>query len=290
MPTEHGFISDLKYYSKKKRLLRYFYGEAMGLYYRTRYQLIPKLWLLTYGKLDNVLFYRFDARRVLAKEFEDALRQPDGTLIRMGNYLIDKQQTFSEPPVVYSLGVLTDTSFDVAVAEHYDTHVYLFDPAPIAADYISKNPHPQLTFFDYGVWTENTTTVFSCPEKEGRSPSMLMAHKGKKFTAECRTLEDIMNSLGHENVDILKMDIEGAALPILEDLVEKNRKLPTQIVVEFERYEAEIIQFCEFYVRVQKLMDAFTERGYQVYNLPRRYHKYNCLELLFTKRKSFTHQ
>lgn len=286
MPTEHGLISDLKFYSKKKRLLRYLYGEVMSIYYRGRYQLLPRLWLLTFGKLDNLLFYRFDARRVLAKEFEESLAQPDQHLIPMGNYFIDQQQCFSSPPVVYSLGVLTDTSFDRAVADYYNTDVYLFDPAPIAVDYMHKNPSPKLHFYPFGVWIENTTTVFSCPKEEGRSPSMLISHAGKQFSAECRTLDAIKAELGHDRIDILKMDIEGAALPILEDLVASGAQLPTQIIVEFERYENSIAKYCEFYVRIEKLIKTFADQGYQTFNLPRAYHKYNCLELLFTKRSN----
>jgi len=46
------------------------------------------------------------------------------------------------------------------------------------------------------------------------------------------TLDKIMRKLGHEKIDILKMDIEGAEYEVIEDIIEKSI-FPGQILIEF---------------------------------------------------------
>ena len=47
-----------------------------------------------------------------------------------------------------------------------------------------------------------------------------------------RTLRTIMKDLGHEQIDVLKMDIEGAEYGVLAGLLESTVR-PVQILVEF---------------------------------------------------------
>jgi hypothetical protein len=47
-----------------------------------------------------------------------------------------------------------------------------------------------------------------------------------------RSLKTIMASLGHEQVDILKMDIEGAEYGVLEGMLNSPLR-PTQLLLEF---------------------------------------------------------
>jgi FkbM family methyltransferase len=37
-----------------------------------------------------------------------------------------------------------------------------------------------------------------------------------------KTLKDIMNELGHEHIDVLKMDIEGSEYDVLENILNEN--------------------------------------------------------------------
>jgi hypothetical protein len=49
---------------------------------------------------------------------------------------------------------------------------------------------------------------------------------------QMRSLEDIITQLGHQQVDILKMDIEGAEYQVLESVL-KNSSVINQILIEF---------------------------------------------------------
>lgn len=273
MPTEHGLLSDLVFYSKKRRLIRYLKGEVAKLYYSNRTQ-----WSLLF---DDYILSRFDPFRVLARRFEKSLPMLGDDHVRLGNYYLNSTVSYPAPPVIYSLGVLTDISFDKAVADYYGTNVYMFDPAPVAIDYMSKQYDERLRFYPYGVWIEDKVMDFMFPKDPGRSPSMFMQHDGGVFSATCKSFTTIMRELNHHKIDILKMDIEGAALPILESMLLDDVALPSQIVVEFENVNPSFFEFCEFYFRLHKLIDTMTKKGFMVVNLPRKYNFYRSVELLF---------
>lgn len=42
------------------------------------------------------------------------------------------------------------------------------------------------------------------------------------FVAECRKLSNIMKELGHEHIDLLKLDIEGAWRKIIQNIVDEH--------------------------------------------------------------------
>ncbi|MDO6709369.1 FkbM family methyltransferase [Aliiglaciecola sp. 2_MG-2023] len=275
MPTEHGLISDLKFYTKKKRLKRYLKGEFRRFYRLKKQQLA--------FALEDYFLYKFDPFRVIAKRFEKSLPTINENYVKVGNYYLDSRILYKQSPIIYSLGVLTDISFDKAAISRFQTNVYLFDPAPIAAEYMSKQKDINLHFFPIGVWIKDSKMPFMYSKDRGRSPSMFIKHDGGIFEATCKSLKTIMSELGHNKIDILKMDIEGAALPLLEDLLEQEFSLPSQIVAEFENIRPNLEEFCDFYLRVTRLITRLNNLGYEVVNLPRDFSFYRSVELLFSK-------
>lgn len=275
MPTEHGLISDLKYYSKKKRLVRYLRGEIKRAYYH-------------YKKVTNFFFgdyflYRFDPYRVLAKRFEFSLRRLNENHFKVGNYMLDSRVKYDAPPIIYSLGILTDISFDKSVIDYYKTDIFMFDPAPLAIEFMGLQTDKRFKFYPIGVWTKDCWVEFMYAKDRGRSPSMFIQHDGGTFEAECKSLQTIMTELQHQHIDILKMDIEGAALPILEHMISEKLPLPSQIVVEFENINPTFQQFCDFYNRVIRLINVLEKQNYEVFNLPRDYSFYRSVELLIVR-------
>ncbi|MGL1863427.1 MAG: FkbM family methyltransferase [Pseudodesulfovibrio sp.] len=53
------------------------------------------------------------------------------------------------------------------------------------------------------------------------------------FEAECLTLNSIHNRLNHDEISLLKMDIEGAENAVIGDLVE-SWELPEILCIEFD--------------------------------------------------------
>jgi FkbM family methyltransferase len=128
--------------------------------------------------------------------------------------------------ICYCIGVGLDASFDFALVEQFGCRVFSFDPTPKAISYMehAQYDHTRLHFLPVGVWNEDTELRFFSPANpEETSHSVFDLHgTGKHFTAECRKLSTIMQDLGHEHIDLLKLDIEGAWRNVIKNIAEER--------------------------------------------------------------------
>ncbi len=90
----------------------------------------------------------------------------------------------------------------------------------------------------------------------------------------------------HDNVDVVKLDIEGASIQVIEDFLGENI-LPNQIVVELEYSESDRIieeEFNDWSKKLKELITLMKSKKYKCYNLPRYSHlPYSTIEVLFVK-------
>lgn len=138
--------------------------------------------------------------------------------------------------ICYLVGVGEDISFDLALIEHCKCDVYAFDPTPRAEKYIQhiENLPLEYHFYTYGLWCKNERIRFYAPASDEHvSHSILnLQNTNKFFEAECKTLSSIMSELGHQNIDLLKIDIEGAEYDVLDQILQENLRV-TVLCVEF---------------------------------------------------------
>ncbi|MCK9462251.1 MAG: FkbM family methyltransferase [Proteobacteria bacterium] len=138
--------------------------------------------------------------------------------------------------VVYSFGVGEDASFDIELIERYGITIHAFDPTPRSIEWVDKQRFPsKFIMHEFGIAAFDGLASFHPPENpEHVSHTMLdrPSTMGKVITVPVKRLVTIMNELGHNNVDILKMDIEGAEYNVIGDLENSNIR-PKQILVEF---------------------------------------------------------
>ncbi len=226
--------------------------------------------------------YFLDPERAFTKRFIDKYKGIDSNQIEVGNYYLDKRQSIDNQSIVYSFGILTDVDFDQAVTEQFGSNVQMYDPTPLAIDFMSKQTNPKFKFHPFGVWTEETTLTFYLPKHGGSASAVNVDSEGEKFEAPCKTVPQIMKENGHSKIDVLKMDIEGAALPILEDMVQHGI-FPTQVVAEFERPRHDVNKNIDFFYRLNKICKTFEAKGFEIICLPREIAKYYSLEMLFVK-------
>ena len=139
--------------------------------------------------------------------------------------------------ICYGVGVGCDVTFDLALHERFGCEVHCFDPTPRAINYMLDLDAKAkgLAFHTWGLWTSDTTLRFFAPaDKRKTSHSVLdLNGTGEYFNAECLSLETIQSRLGHERVDLLKMDIEGAWRPIVEHLTARGVRIPV-LCIEFD--------------------------------------------------------
>ena len=89
----------------------------------------------------------------------------------------------------------------------------------------------------------------------------------QKIKIPVNTIETMMKKNEHKNIDLLKMDIEGAALSVLTSIFESNI-YPYQLVVEIE-FPKKINK--KFFKDLQKLFKLMVKLNYKIWCLPRNY-------------------
>jgi FkbM family methyltransferase len=142
--------------------------------------------------------------------------------------------------VVYSLGVGEDIGFDLELIAEKKVEVFAFDPTPNSVRWLKTLELPERFHFHPWAIADKDGSLYLYPRirRDGsRSKTMytIMMDKeasGSGTEVPAKTLTTIMKELGHEQIDVLKMDIEGAEYGVLAGLLESAVR-PVQILVEF---------------------------------------------------------
>lgn len=142
--------------------------------------------------------------------------------------------------IVYSLGIGDDIEFDLSVIEKYGVEVHAFDPTPSSIDMLEGRELPQR--FEFHPWAvtaaDGSLTFYPRLKKDGTKSDVMYTLIAEEETVDdaievpAYSLSTIIQKLGHEQIDLMKMDIEGAEYEVLDGLLASPIK-PTQLLVEF---------------------------------------------------------
>lgn len=140
--------------------------------------------------------------------------------------------------ICYLAGVGEDATFDLALAEQFDCDVWAFDPTPRALTYVRDIADPRFHFLPVGLWATDETLRFYAPDDPSHvsHSATNMQNTAVGFEAPCLAVSSLMRQLGHSRLDLLKLDIEGAEVAVLADLLERG-PLPRVLCVEFDAPE-----------------------------------------------------
>ncbi len=196
---------------------------------------------------------------------------------------------------VISGGVGEDISFDVELASLYKCHIILVDPSQPAINHFSKvidslgNEANQdysstsrqlvssynlsnlsresLQLYPLGLWEKNTTLDFFLPPDSSRdsSGSISGIHSFYKPSSESHkidvvTIKQLMTDSGLTNVNILKLDIEGAGLEVIQQMF-TDQIFPDQILIEIDEMHFPSIKSKS---RAHKFFRLFKKNGYSL--------------------------
>jgi FkbM family methyltransferase len=144
--------------------------------------------------------------------------------------------------ICYGAGVGMDISFDLELIRRFDVDVFAFDPTPRAVAFVQKqtNLSPRFHFTPVGLWEKDQTIHFHAPANPrwvSHSILNLTKSSGGGFDAPCRRISSLMAERGHQHLDLLKLDIEGAEYAVLRTLVE-DRIVPSVLCIEFDEFHS----------------------------------------------------
>ncbi len=145
-----------------------------------------------------------------------------------------------ERALVYSAGIGDTVSFEMSIIRDFGAEVHAFDPTPETARWIGKLELPdRLHFHPWAMAASDGERMFYPRVKRSgaKSDSMytLSASDGSRpdgIPVVTKDLDSIMDTLGHDDVDLLRMDIEGAEFEVLDALLATSVR-PRQVLVEF---------------------------------------------------------
>ena len=168
--------------------------------------------------------------------------------------------------IAYCGGVGQDATFDFDLAEKMGMEVHSFDPTPNSIAYMERENRGRVSFHAWGMLDRDQTIRFHAPLDQSHANWFVDNLHGTDnfFEADCFTIETIMKKLGHETIELLKIDIEGSWNRVLSSMLD-SRIHPHIVCVEFDS-PAPLL-------RVRRTVRALQSAGYR---LARR-DKENCV-------------
>lgn len=148
--------------------------------------------------------------------------------------------SLGERSIVYAIGIGGDLSFETRLIDEFGPTIHAFDPTPSTVELIANRTQPES--FNFHPWAidaeDGTMRFFPRAGRDGSASTVMyttVANAGVEsvgIDVPVYTLESAARKLGHERVDLLKMDIEGAEYVVLNGLLRSSFR-PTQLLVEF---------------------------------------------------------
>lgn len=150
-------------------------------------------------------------------------------------------ELLSADSVIYSFGVGEDISFDERLVEMFGVKIHLFDPTPRSREWFSaKDRSDYFIFHPVGLFDFDGELELFAPKNNEHVSFSLCKSEHLEESSDAfpvSRLSTIMENLGDEKIDVLKMDIEGAEYQVITDMLSMGIQ-PKQLLIEFhDRFE-----------------------------------------------------
>lgn len=200
-------------------------------------------------------------------------------------------EVLASPGWVVSAGAGEDVSFDVEL-NRLGFSVLLIDPTPRALTHCEAVARAGMgggeysvsaggyvynmegweavrwRVLPYGLWTESAHLYFAPPsDPRAVSHSLSRSQTGSGgFWADVLSLSDVLQRIQVNHIQILKLDIEGAELDVLQSMLDRDI-CPEVLCVEFDSVVDDTRG--ESLARCADIFGQLTDRGYRVAHVER---------------------
>ena len=185
-----------------------------------------------------------------------------------GNYFIDFKKIKNTFPILYSGGVGENISFDIEFLNKTKGLARLFDPTPQSIEYMRSKEANNLKFYPYALYKESKKVkIYFDKFKQVKSNSIsnfLDFDQADFYMCDAYNIPDLMKKFNDNKIDILKLDVEGVSIGIVENCF-KNNIYPNQIIIAIE-VPMNYLSFFKFYRKLKIFINNLSE-NYELVNL-----------------------
>lgn len=177
--------------------------------------------------------------------------------------------------IIYAFGIGENISFDLGMIKRFNCDVFAFDPTPKSIKWLNNQDTPNnFKSFDYGIADHDGTITFHAPANPDHISHTML---DRKLDSECidvqvRELSTILKELGHNKIDILKMDIEGAEYSVIDNLIQNEIEI-SQILVEFH-HRFDQIDISKSQLAIKNLQSS----GYKLFDVSSSREEYSFIK------------
>jgi FkbM family methyltransferase len=185
--------------------------------------------------------------------------------------------SLDDKSIIYSFGIGEDLSFDTAILNNHSCLVYGFDPTPKSIEWVNNQHLPKgFKFFPYGIDTKSGDVKFNLPKNAKNVSGSIIEQKNvdrnNAIVVPMKCLHEIAANLGHKNIDLLKMDIEGSEYAVLDSILNSNISI-NQILVELhERF------FTDGGSKTKNLLRTMKSHGYLIFAISKSFEEISFIK------------
>ena len=206
-----------------------------------------------------------------------------------GGWSIPKDANLNNNSIIYSGGVGEDMSFDLKLEDKYKCKIFLIDPTQraikhyeevkefyntkinnftgnIQADYLYNiiDLHPDFdnyTYINKGLYKEKSKLKFYKQTNPNYvSQSLVKNMYGNDYDeVEVDSIKNIMKTYNHSKIDLLKLDIEGSEIDVLNKMLD-DEIYPKYLCIEFDL----LLKKKDPNQLTQKLVKRLQENNYKI--------------------------
>jgi FkbM family methyltransferase len=227
-----------------------------------------------------------------------------------GGWFIPNNISLDGNSIIYSAGVGEDISFDLMLQDKYNCNILLIDPTErsiihyneifsfynnkdilnpftgnIQKDYYSiislLNPNlSKIKYIDCGLWNSRAQLKFYKQSNESYISQSLIENmfSNNYDIVNVDTLKNIMHKNNHNYIDFLKLDIEGAEINVLNNMLDDNI-FPKYLCVEFDL----LLKNKDYNNLTKQCISRLINNGYKIlyndnYNITFQHNKYKVVK------------
>lgn len=179
--------------------------------------------------------------------------------------------------IVYSFGIGEDISFDKAIISKHGCKVYGFDPTPKSINYVKNNETPESFYFHpYGIGERTEMVTFHLPKNKDHVSGSVYDHKlvdeHNSVEVLLKEFNEIVSEMGHDHIDVLKMDIEGSEYVVMEGILKSGIPIKQILVETHERF------FEDGKEKGKKFFKQLHDHGYRIFAISDTYQEISLVK------------